>query len=309
MSAQGVVEPITFISLQDWPTFKTGLSLMYAVSRSTTRPSLEGDFCAICRVCFHGRYVAPAIAKTRCGHRVDMSCISVLINQTQSLPKTCNLCQKNPFPIIPEDLPCDESQPLQARRSVDNNRSGFLSRVFRYVVNFVNPYIEIESLFHAAECGDIDFLRALIDAGVNPNAICSSGATPLHLAAERGHPCCVQALADAGASLNADHSGFTPLFLATQNGHTCCVQTLIAAGADLNAVRTTDLASPLYIAAHDGHTGCLKALIAGGANIHGGCLVFTPLFIATQNGHSECVQALIDAGAKRGLIESFCHIL
>lgn len=238
-----------------------------------------------------------------------MSCISIWINQTHTLPKTCTLCQKNPFPIIPEDVPSGESQPSQARRSVDNNSSGFLSRIFRCVVNFVNPYIEIESLFQAAESGDIDLLKALIDVGVNPNAICSSGATPLHLAAERGNTRCVQALAAAGASLNAAHSGFTALFLATQNGHTCCVQALISAGADLNAVRASDLASPLYIAAHDGRAGCLKALIAGGANIHGGCLVFTPLFIATKNRHSECVQALTDAGAKMGMIESFCHIL
>lgn len=282
---------------------------MHAVSRSTTRPSSGGDFCAICRVSFHGRYVAPAIAKTRCGHRVDMGCISVWINQTHTLPKTCTLCQKNPFPIIPEEVPSGESLPLQARRFVDNNSSGFLGRVLRYVVNLVDPYLEIESLFHAAESGDFDFLKALIDGGVNPNAICSSGATPLHLAAEWGHTHCVQALAAAGAKLNAAHSGFTALFLASQNGHTHCVQALIAAGADLNAVRTSDLASPLYIAAHDGHTGCLKALIAGGANIHGGCLIFTPLFIATQNRHSDCVQALTDAGARRGMIESFCHIL
>ena len=237
-----------------------------------------------------------------------MGCISVLINQTHTPPKTCTLCQKNPFPIIPEDMPSDESQPLQAHRSVDNS-PGFLGRILRCVVNLVNPYLEIESLFQAAESGDIDFLEALTDGGVNPNAICSSGATPLHLAAERGHTGCVQALAAAGASLNAAHSGFTALFLATQNGHTRCVQALIAAGADLNAVRTSDLASPLYIAAHDGHTGCLKALLAGGANIHGGCLIFTPLFVATQNGHSDCVQALTDAGARRGMIESFCHIL
>ncbi|CAG7825022.1 unnamed protein product, partial [Allacma fusca] len=71
----------------------------------------------------------------------------------------------------------------------------------------------------------VDFL---VSIGVSMEVTDSQGATPLHLAASRGHQNALLLLLHAGASLEPlDKMGRTPLHLAAQNGHEGCVKALV----------------------------------------------------------------------------------
>lgn len=60
-------------------------------------------------------------------------------------------------------------------------------------------------------------------------------ATPLFVAAERGHDACAKMLMDLGADPDAEtEEGATPLLVATQNRHARCVRALLDGGADPN---------------------------------------------------------------------------
>jgi len=63
-----------------------------------------------------------------------------------------------------------------------------------------------KALIRAAEGGNLDLVRALLEAGTNPNSRCNDGFTALMWAAARGHIEVVQALLDFGADRGARSS-------------------------------------------------------------------------------------------------------
>lgn len=68
-------------------------------------------------------------------------------------------------------------------------------------------------IFNAAEKNDSKTLKRLLDAGIDPNVRdYDRGATPLHLAANKGHVESIELLIDAGADVNAPNKrGRTPI--------------------------------------------------------------------------------------------------
>lgn len=63
------------------------------------------------------------------------------------------------------------------------------------------------------------------------------GSTPLHLAAANADPGALKALIDAGANPNArDHDGMTPLHVAAYSQNAAHAQLLLEAGADPHAL-------------------------------------------------------------------------
>ena len=63
-------------------------------------------------------------------------------------------------------------------------------------------------MHHAALDGRAGCIRALLEAGVSPDAIDQYFSTPLHHAAGQGHPDCVALLLNAGADVNDRCSEF-----------------------------------------------------------------------------------------------------
>ena len=123
-----------------------------------------------------------------------------------------------------------------------------------------------EALVKAAQTGDSDVLRLLIDAEVNVNKADSDGDTPLGWAAMKGHLECVKLLL-ATEVINIDSlnkQGLSALYFSILNGHRECAIALVEAHA---AVNTPD---------SDGKT---------------------PLFIACEQDDLEIVQLLLEAGA------------
>ena len=79
----------------------------------------------------------------------------------------------------------------------------------------------VVALTWAASQGDLDEVRALIAAGVEPGTADYDGRTPLHLAAAEGQPEVVRYLLAAGAGPRpVDRWGGTPLSDAKAGGHT-----------------------------------------------------------------------------------------
>lgn len=96
----------------------------------------------------------------------------------------------------------------------------------------------------------MSLVQYLASVGSDLDKAESYGATPLLIAAQKGHVEVVKCLADAGADLNkTDTDGVTPMYSAAQNGFLSIVQCLVEAGADAQIGTTVNGATPLVIAA------------------------------------------------------------
>lgn len=94
----------------------------------------------------------------------------------------------------------------------------------------------VTMLMNAANSGDLNRIRALVDKGADVNAQDDFGWTALRFAVRKGYTEAVQELITAKADVNAcSKSGRTPLMSAVANDAPNIVQLLVSAGADLTA--------------------------------------------------------------------------
>lgn len=101
------------------------------------------------------------------------------------------------------------------------------------------------ALHCAAERGQDQTVRFLIERGADLNVNGFFGITPLHEAVRRGHSKVVQLLLSRGANAGiADYQGMTPLKIAEQKGHTAIVQLLRQAEAKEMGLAPAPSASP-----------------------------------------------------------------
>ena len=118
----------------------------------------------------------------------------------------------------------------------------------------------------AIKADDAGRLRALIDAGVSPNARASFGSFPLYQAAFEGRAALVDLLLTLGADLEqANFEGATALFGAAFRGHAEVVELLLAKGARADR-RNQFKQLPSDRAARGGHAALARRLAqaAGG---------------------------------------------
>jgi len=125
----------------------------------------------------------------------------------------------------------------------------------------------------------------------------------IHLASLNGHTNFVKLLLDSGVDVNCrNDQNDTPVLWATKENHLDTVRMLISRGANLH-LQNDRGATPFYWAVRYGFIDLVRLLVAeGGANIHHRRdLGFgTPIILASALGHRDIVEALLDYEADVG---------
>jgi beta-lactamase regulating signal transducer with metallopeptidase domain len=163
------------------------------------------------------------------------------------------------------------------------------------------------ALYEAAQHGDFNEVKELVQAGANPSATIDGDGNPLIGAARSGRIEIARYLLDQGADPNGVVAGDgSPLINAAQYGRLDQMQLLVERGADVNLVVEGD-ENALMNAAEGGHLEIVQYLVAQGANIHariwtekyqGGGEWRTALSQARKNGHAAVVKYLESLGAR-----------
>lgn len=153
----------------------------------------------------------------------------------------------------------------------------------------------------AAMRGDATTVVALLLEGADPNAAQPDGMTGLHWAAERGDVEIARLLLDAGADLEAVTrlGAYRPLHLAARGGHAAVVDLLLAAGAQTSGETDTGSATPLHFAAASGSDAVVRTLLEHGADpdAREDRWGQTPLMFAAAGGRTSAALALLAGGA------------
>eukprot|EP00752_Nemacystus_decipiens_P004093 g3746.t1 len=175
----------------------------------------------------------------------------------------------------------------------------------------------------AAYEGDLVKLRRYAEAGGDLEKRDSYQATPLLLAAEKGHEACVAYLLDAGADITAtDEHDYTALHLASYYGRVGVVALLLSRGANTSAVddrgrvpkrlasrkeisnllvakeTESKLGVDVIEAVERNDVAGVKSYIAGKGDLNQkGKNDMTPLHVASFNGRTDIVGILLEGGA------------
>lgn len=179
----------------------------------------------------------------------------------------------------------------------------------------VNPesgYGMSTPLGNAVISDDLDYIRLLLDAGADPDAIVPilSHQGPLHFAVTNGSAEAVRLLLEAGANPDlSDELGFTPLLYAVSGQEIGnpeiaieIARLLLAAGANANHASSADNSyawTPLMQAARNGEAKIVRFLLTVGdvdlsaRNTEG----LTALGAAREEGFHEVAEILAEAGA------------
>lgn len=147
--------------------------------------------------------------------------------------------------------------------------------------------------FNDADCKEV--IESLVVNGADVNIKDGvSFYTPLIYAAERGNMEVVKYLVENGAIVKqSDLIDLTALMVASQNGHLNVVRYLLDHNADVNE-QNKNHETPIIFAAKNGHLEVVKLLIQKGASDTINNNKETPVILASKNGHLEVVKYLVD---------------
>lgn len=154
---------------------------------------------------------------------------------------------------------------------------------------------------------DDELIKALIEAGVDPNAVNDDKGTALYFALHMNCVPSFHALLGAGADPTISHRGQTLLHYLPQHreikdGVEASVA-LIEAGAEIDAVDSKGL-TPFLVAVSYGRLDLMKELQSRGANIHardqvGGNALWVFVNSAIGVHHPECADWLLSEGVDK----------
>jgi ankyrin repeat protein len=159
-------------------------------------------------------------------------------------------------------------------------------------------------LLDAVKRGDLATVRSLLQSRKDPNTAQPDGLSALHLAAQLGDIEIAKHLIDAGAKVDVKTrwGGYTPLHLAAGAARGEMVSFLLFARADMDVVSTTGV-TPLHLAAQAGNgQDMVRVLVRRGAPMNAREFQTgqTPLMFAEAAGQSAAMRELLVGGAEAG---------
>mmetsp|Transcript_1189 Transcript_1189/g.1931 ORF Transcript_1189/g.1931 Transcript_1189/m.1931 type:complete len:639 (+) Transcript_1189:157-2073(+) len=151
----------------------------------------------------------------------------------------------------------------------------------------------------AAHKGDTGIMELLIRRGAQVNAVNSSGSTALIQASHFGHLEAVHLLLNSGGTADfANSKGTTALMRASQEGHEEISRVLIKCCADVNKKNHEGM-NALMLASQRGHGNVVLELIKSGASMDEQTSQgSTALMLACKRGHEKVVEVLVSMGAE-----------
>ncbi|XP_064647015.1 serine/threonine-protein phosphatase 6 regulatory ankyrin repeat subunit B-like, partial [Lineus longissimus] len=160
-------------------------------------------------------------------------------------------------------------------------------------------------LSYAAQGGNIDVVRLLIENKADVHATDNEGRSPLSYAAEGGNIDVVRLLIENKADVHAtDKKGSSPLSYAARGGNIDVVRLLIENKADVHAT-DNEGRSPLSYAARGGNIDVVRLLIENKADVHATDKKgSSPLSYAVQRGDYGVVRLLIENKADVNAIDN-----
>ena len=163
----------------------------------------------------------------------------------------------------------------------------------------------VSALCLAAECGQADIVKVLLDTGASIRIADGEGCTALHRASSGGHAACVQLLLNAKSDVNAfDVAGASCLMKTAYGNHVECTRLLLAANSPVEHWDRGGR-NPLILACTAGNQECARLLMEANANVNfqdgSG---FTPLIRGVRSGSLAVVKDLLEAGARTDLADA-----
>lgn len=155
----------------------------------------------------------------------------------------------------------------------------------------------------AAQRGEIEAVKVLLEHGANPNNSDITNMTPLHYAAQAQDPMCLQVLLENCAMITQQSRGWNALhYICSFHDDTTYIKLLLDYGADVN-MRTYVGKTALSLAVIHNHVKSAAFLISKGADLD----VLdnegqSPLALSIKFGHFESLKLLLRSGATHKLL-------
>lgn len=252
---------------------------------SHSAPLLTPCFVSLCRRAHLFLFSSPLL----CFPFRPVSLLHLYLSAVLRHAHACEECCCHPFTPLP---PIDRSLTVHMSESnLQKKDRMFLSKV-------LNKGADVNStqaggwtaLMVAAQMGEDQCARALIEMGADLHLINSEGETALMVATAARSSKVARALVAAGASVNnADVYGWTALMLSAQGGQETVLCALLDSGAFVNQ-QCTDGHTALMLAAKGKSYACVKKLLERGADVNCsdiyGC---TALMCAAESVQSSIV--------------------
>jgi ankyrin repeat protein len=197
-----------------------------------------------------------------------------------------------PVPVAPEARPRYDPLAFARIKETGNDREPVYAE---------GPQSE---LIAAAARNDLKQMNALLKQGVNPNAQADEwGDNALMHAVSHGNFEMVRALLEAGADPDLKGRGFTPLGMAALRGYVRIVNALLKAGADVDR-KSSDGNTPVIAATLMHRTEVVRELLA----YHPDMTIWNregrvSLGIAVQDGDKDIVTLMLGAGVDPNVMD------
>jgi len=295
------IETITLTSIDDQPFVVTSIFPAIAVelpAEPATKQEIKLDWQAFWDV-VQTTKITIRLDHPLCGEITTN--VRLTAEQRQKLNEIIKLRREG------GELPTkDPTRPLTGDQLARYIEAGRGEQVLKYINDGLGQFNAVNRggvslLSIAAESGDAETTRGLLEMGAVVERVDRVNRTPLMYAARSSNPETIAILLDAGADIQArDRLGNTPLSWASGFGKESGVQALVDAGADANTVDTVLGYTPLIWASGFGDSGSISILLEAGADVAVYDLAEgrTPLMHAVRTGKLEGVALLLEAGAK-----------